>query len=81
MEPVSQVLAQTTQPRFVFEMSVDLYDFHLCVSPEGLSRVGGLIIALGQIDWPGSGPFFSIDNDLPMVRWMSGRRPSMASRG
>jgi hypothetical protein len=39
-------------------MPLDLYDFQLCVSPEGLSSVGDLIIALGQIDWTGSGPFF-----------------------
>jgi hypothetical protein len=46
---------------FVFEMPRDLYAFQLCASPEGLTSVRGLIIALGQIDWPGSGPFFSYD--------------------
>jgi len=50
------ILYSTT---FVFEMPLDLYDFQLCVSPEGLSSVRGLIVALGQIDRPGSGPFFS----------------------
>ena len=40
-------------------MPRDLHVFQLCASPEGLSRVKHLVIALGQIDWPGSGPFFS----------------------
>jgi hypothetical protein len=43
---------------FVFECPLDLYNFQLCVSPEGLSRVRGLIIALGQVDCARSGPFF-----------------------
>jgi hypothetical protein len=51
------------ETRFVFEMPLDLYSFQACVSPEGLSSVKSLIIALGQIDCPGHGPFLSHLND------------------
>jgi hypothetical protein len=56
------ILYSTT---FVFEMPLDLYDFQLCVSPEGLSNVKRLIIAFGQTDWPYSGPFFFRDIEHP----------------
>ncbi|KAH8719334.1 hypothetical protein GQ44DRAFT_829413 [Phaeosphaeriaceae sp. PMI808] len=56
------ILYSTT---FVFQMPRDLYNFQLCVSPEGLSNVKRLIIAFGKVNWPGNGPFFSYDIKHP----------------
>ena len=46
-------------------MPLDLYGFQLCASLEGLSNVRSLIIPLGQINWPGIGPFFSQGGSHP----------------
>ena len=46
-------------------MPLDLYIFQLCVSPESLSSVKGLIIAFGKIDWPARGPFISYGTTHP----------------